>query len=135
MRDGDSPTSRSQEPSSTPYPPTPPPPRLPLPVRLDVGAEGGDGVIRATVPAGWGDRAALSILRPAILRAVAPPMPPPPWCAAIVEALAEREAIAGESGAADAAAVALADVRVQLWRGDIPCGGGCVCTAPPALAG
>ena len=73
--------------------------------------------LRADVPAGWGDRAALSALRPDLVRALAPPLPPADtWPEHWHDALNERAAIAAEGGAADPEAVAVADLRVMLWR-------------------
>lgn len=72
---------------------------------------------RVVVPAGWGDRAALSALRPDLIRALAPPLPPAEqWPEHWREAFDERVAIAAEGGAADPEAVAVADLRVMLWR-------------------
>lgn len=51
----------------------------------------GPDLVRVTAPAGWGDRAALSALRPALSRALAPPLPPAEhWPEHWREAYAER---------------------------------------------
>jgi hypothetical protein len=77
----------------------------------------GPDLVRVTAPAGWGDRAALSALRPALSRALAPPLPPAEhWPEHWREAYAERVAIAAEGGAVDPEAVARDDLRVMAWR-------------------
>ena len=78
------------------------------------------GRVTADAPRGWTDRDALRALAPDIARACAPPLPPVEvWPDAWREAYDEREAIAAEGGAPDPAAVALADLRVAVWRGDL----------------
>lgn len=73
--------------------------------------------VRVTAPAGWGDRAALGALRPSLSRALSPPPPPrEQWPEHWHDAVAERIAIAEESGVADPEGVALADLRVEAWR-------------------
>ena len=80
----------------------------------------GDGRITAEAPAGWADRAALRALAPDIARACAPPLPPvETWPESWCDAWWEREAIAAGSGAPDPAAVATADLRVAVWRGEL----------------
>jgi hypothetical protein len=70
-----------------------------------------------TLPAGWGDRAAVAALRPDLVRALAPPLPPAEqWPEHYGDAYAERVAVASEGGCADPEAVALADLRVMHWR-------------------
>lgn len=77
----------------------------------------GPDAVRVTAPAGWGDRAALAALRPSLSRALSPPLPPrEQWPEHWHDAVAERIAIAEESGACDPEGVALADLRVEAWR-------------------
>ncbi len=77
----------------------------------------GPDAVRVTAPAGWGDRAALAALRPSLSRALSPPLPPrEQWPEHWHDAVAERIAIAEESGATDPEGVALADLRVEAWR-------------------
>lgn len=74
-------------------------------------------VVHVVAPAGWGDRAALAALRPDLVRALAPPLPPAEqWPDHYGDAYAERVAVAAEGGCADPEAVALADLRVMHWR-------------------
>lgn len=84
-----------------------------LPPALTIGPD----AVRVTAPAGWGDRAALGALRPSLSRALSPPAPPPAeWPEHWHDAVAERIAIAEESGAPDPEGIALADLRVEAWR-------------------
>lgn len=77
----------------------------------------GPDLARVTAPVGWGDRAALSAIRPDLSRALAPPLPPADtWPEHWRELHAERVAIAAEGGAPDPEAVADADLRVEVWR-------------------
>lgn len=77
----------------------------------------GPDLARVTAPVGWGDRAALSALRPALSRALAPPLPDPAvWPEHWRELHAERVAIAEEGGATDPEAVADGDLRLMYWR-------------------
>ena len=77
----------------------------------------GPDLVRVTAPSGWGSREAMTALRPDLVRALAPPLPPADtWPEHWHDALNERAAIAAEGGAADPEAVALADLRVMLWR-------------------
>lgn len=92
-------------------------------VRLDL-ADG--GAVRVTAPIGWAApaerealSAALDAVRPTLARLAAPPLPPRPWPPSWEEYLAEREAISAEGGAPDASAVALADLRVAVHRGEV----------------
>lgn len=86
-------------------------------------------------PVGWSDpealRVSLAALRSDLLRALAPSLPPrSSWPASWLEAHAERVAIAAEGGAPDPEAVADADLRVQLWRGEVDIFDGIVGVAP-----
>lgn len=57
---------------------------------------------------------------PERLRAVAPALPPADsWPDSWREVYDEREAIAAEGGAPDPRAVAEADLRLAVWRGDV----------------
>lgn len=93
-------------------------------VRLDVD-EGGRVTVDA--PAGWLDagqrealRGALDTVRPVLARVAAPPLPPrETWSDAATDMWQEREAVAAEGGATDPAAVADADLRVALARGEV----------------
>jgi len=82
--------------------------------------------LRIETPRGWRDPAdvarALSPLRPELLRALAPGLPPvDAWPPSWRELFEERASIAAEGGASDAEAldVAEADLRVAVWRGDV----------------
>jgi tetrahydromethanopterin S-methyltransferase subunit B len=90
-------------------------------VRLEVAA---DGRVRVDVPAGWclpeRLRRDLDALKPDLLRALAPDLPPvgswpPSWC----ELFEERAGAAAEAGAVDPLAAAEADLRLAVWRGDV----------------
>ncbi len=90
-------------------------------VRLEVTA---DGRVRVDVPAGWclPDRLRrdLDAIKPELLRALAPDLPPAgSWPAAWCEFFEERASTAAESGAVDPLAVAEADLRLAVWRGDV----------------
>lgn len=77
----------------------------------------GPDLVRVTAPSGWGSREAMTALRPDLVRALAPPLPPADtWPEHWREAFDERAAIAAEGGATDPEAVALADLRVMHWR-------------------
>lgn len=89
-------------------------------VRLDVSG----GRLRVDAPAGWRDIAAmkraLDAIKPELLRALAPDLPPVDvWPASWREAFEERASIAAEGGAPDPLAVAEADLRLAVWRGDV----------------
>ena len=89
-------------------------------VRLDVSG----GRLRVDAPAGWRDIAAmkrdLDALKPELLRALAPELPPvDAWPLTWRELFEERACIAAEGGAPDPLAVAEADLRLAVWRGDV----------------
>jgi hypothetical protein len=89
-------------------------------VRLDVSG----GRLRVDAPAGWRDIAAmkrdLDALKPELLRALAPELPPvASWPSTWCEFFEERACIAAEGGAPDPLAVAEADLRLAVWRGDV----------------
>ncbi len=88
-----------------------------------VRVEARGNALRIETPRWWRDPADvardIAPLRPELLRALAPPLPPLPWPAELSEAWFERRAIAWEGGASDPEAVADADLRVMLWRGDV----------------
>lgn len=92
------------------------------PVRVEARGDS----LRIETPRGWRDPAdvarALSPLRPELLRALAPGLPPvDAWPPSWRELFEERASIAAEGGASDAEAldVAEADLRVAVWRGDV----------------
>ena len=122
MRDGachSPPPQGAEQPATTRIPRTP---ALDGPVvRLDVTA---GGRVRVDVPAGWclPDRLRrdLDALKPELLRALAPDLPPvgswpPSWC----DLFEERAGAAAEAGAVDPLAAAEADLRLAVWRGDV----------------
>lgn len=77
----------------------------------------GPDLVHVTAPQGWGSREAMRALRPDLVRALAPPLPPAEqWPDHYRDAYAERVAVASEGGCADPEAVALADLRVMHWR-------------------
>lgn len=90
-------------------------------VRLDVSG----GRVRVDAPAGWRSpellRRELAAVRPELLRALAPELPPvDSWPASWCELFEERASIAAEaSDVADPLAVAEADLRLAVWRGDV----------------
>ncbi len=93
-----------------------PPP--PVPFRAIVRLEVTGDRVYVDAPAEFVDRDALRSLRPDVMRALAPVLPPrASWPEHMREAWAEREAIAAEGGAPDPTAVADADLRVMIWRG------------------
>lgn len=120
----------------TPHSPTTPAVGASLPAPLPPSSTGqrnpvvrvearGDS-LRIETPRGWRDPAdvkrALSPLRPELLRALAPGLPPvDAWPPSWRELFEERASIAAEGGASDAEAldVAEADLRVAVWRGDV----------------
>lgn len=107
MPSGVSPSAGAEHSPRNPHSPTPPSPAVTV----------APDVVRVTAPAGWGDRAALAALRPDLVRALAPPLPPAEqWPDHYRDAYAERVAVASEGGCADPEAVALADLRVMHWR-------------------
>lgn len=98
-------------------------------LHLDVGDA---GRVEVDIPAGWLNgaerealRRAFDVVRPALARAAAPPLPPRgTWPDTWREAHAERVAIALEGGAHDPEAVADSDLRAMVARGDFdPTGG------------
>ena len=104
-----------------PLPPSSPDQRGPV-----VRVEACGNSLRIETPRGWRDPAdvkrALSPLRPELLRALAPGLPPvDAWPPSWRELFEERASIAAEGGASDAEAldVAEADLRVAVWRGDV----------------
>lgn len=121
--------------TETPHSPTPPAVGASLPAPLPpspgqrnpvVRVEARGDSLRIETPRGWRDPAdvarALSPLRPELLRALAPGLPPvDAWPPSWRELFEERASIAAEGGASDAEAldVAEADLRVAVWRGDV----------------
>ena len=82
-------------------------------VRLDVSG----GRLRVNAPVGWRD---LDAMKPDLLRALAPELPPvDAWPSTWCELFEERACIAAEGGAPDPLAVAEADLRLAVWRGDV----------------
>lgn len=84
----------------------------------DVVVDAPAGLLSAADLAALAD--VVDALRPTIARAIAPPLPPrAAWPTAWREAHAERWAVAAEGGALDAEAVAGADLRVMVARGEL----------------
>ena len=109
--------------AESPLPPRAPPSPRPAGsvVRLDVTG----GRVRVDAPAGWRApellRRELAAVRPELLRALAPELPPVDvWPPTWRELFEERASIAAEaSDVADPLAVAEADLRLAVWRGDV----------------
>jgi hypothetical protein len=76
--------------------------------------------LRLTVARGRIVVADLDALAPELLRALAPELPPvDAWPSTWCELFEERASIAAEGGAPDPLAVAEADLRLAVWRGDV----------------
>ena len=81
------------------------------------------GAISIEAPRGWRDRALvqrdIAAIRPALLRALAPDLPPfPSWPAPWVEAWEARAQVHREAGSSDESA-AYDDLRVAVWSGTV----------------
>ena len=81
------------------------------------------GAISIEAPRGWRDRALvqrdIAAIRPALLRALAPDLPPfPNWPAQWVEAWEARAQVHREAGSEDESA-AYDDLRVAVWSGTV----------------
>lgn len=76
--------------------------------------------LRLTIVRGRIVVADLDALAPDLLRALAPDLPPvDSWPLTWCELFEERACIAAEGGAPDPLAVAEADLRLAVWRGDV----------------